>query len=111
MQSSQSAAKLCRLYFFVIDGKGTYNLLLGRDWIYANCCVPSTMHQSLVQWIDDRIEIVRADETVNVASNDLVPWHAVDMECLSGKVQDGDYVKITTQGLEVVDQSNSKLFL
>jgi hypothetical protein len=35
--------------FFVINGKGAYNLLLGRDWIHANYCVPSTMHQCLVQ--------------------------------------------------------------
>ena len=35
--------------FFVINGKGAYNLLLGTDWIYANCCVPSMMHQCLVQ--------------------------------------------------------------
>ena len=26
--------------FFIIDGKGSYSLLLGRDWIHANCCVP-----------------------------------------------------------------------
>ena len=30
--------------FFVINGKGSYSLLLGRDWIHANCCIPSTMH-------------------------------------------------------------------
>jgi len=30
--------------FFVISEKGAYNLLLGRDWIHANCCIPSTMH-------------------------------------------------------------------
>jgi hypothetical protein len=35
--------------FFVINGKGMYNLLLGRNWIHANCCVPSTMHQCLAQ--------------------------------------------------------------
>ena len=23
--------------FFIIDGKGSYSLLLGRDWIHANC--------------------------------------------------------------------------
>jgi hypothetical protein len=31
--------------FFIIEGKGAYSLLLGRDWIHANCCIPSTMHQ------------------------------------------------------------------
>ncbi|XP_040382697.1 uncharacterized protein LOC121055153 [Oryza brachyantha] len=35
--------------FFVIDGKGSNNLLLGRDWIHANCCIPSTTHQSSIQ--------------------------------------------------------------
>jgi hypothetical protein len=30
--------------FFIIDAKGTYSILLGRDWIHANCCIPSTMH-------------------------------------------------------------------
>ena len=31
--------------FFVADVQGNYNVLLGRDWIHANQCVPSTMHQ------------------------------------------------------------------
>lgn len=35
--------------FFVIDGKGSNSLLLGRDWIHANCCIPSTMHQCMIQ--------------------------------------------------------------
>jgi hypothetical protein len=34
--------------FFVINGMGSNNLLLGRDWIHANCCIPSTMHQYLI---------------------------------------------------------------
>ena len=33
--------------FFIIDGKGSYSLLLGHDWIHTNCHVPSTMHQFL----------------------------------------------------------------
>jgi hypothetical protein len=45
--------------FFVIEGKGAYSLLLGRDWIHANCCIPSTMHQQLVQWIDDDIQMIQ----------------------------------------------------
>ncbi len=39
--------------FFVIDGKGSYSLLLERDWIHANCCILSTMHQCLIQWQGD----------------------------------------------------------
>ena len=35
--------------FFIIDSKSTYAVLLGRDWIHANCCIPSTMHQCLIQ--------------------------------------------------------------
>ena len=38
------ASKTLPTTFFVIKGKGSYNLLLGRDCIHANCCIPSTMH-------------------------------------------------------------------
>jgi hypothetical protein len=54
--------------FFVIEGKGAYSLLLGRDRIHANCCIPSTMHQQLVQWVDDDIEVVQVDDSVSVAN-------------------------------------------
>jgi hypothetical protein len=54
--------------FFVIEGKGAYSLLLGRDWIHANCRIPSTMHQQLVQWVDDDVEVVQADNSVSVAN-------------------------------------------
>jgi hypothetical protein len=53
--------------FFVIEGKGAYSLLLGRDWIHANC-FQSTMHQQLVQWVDDTIEVVQADDSVSVSN-------------------------------------------
>jgi predicted aspartyl protease len=35
--------------FFVVDVKGKDNVLLGRDWIHTNGCVPSTLHQCVVQ--------------------------------------------------------------
>jgi hypothetical protein len=28
--------------FFIVNSKSTYNVLLGRDWIQANCCIPVT---------------------------------------------------------------------
>jgi hypothetical protein len=45
--------------FFVIKGRGSYNLLPGRDSIHANCCIPSTMHHYIIQWIGDLVEMVQ----------------------------------------------------
>ena len=67
--------------FFVIDGKGSYSLLLGHDWIHANCCLPSTMHQCLIQWHGDDVVLVSADESVSIATTDLVYWELEDFEC------------------------------
>ena len=60
--------------FFVINGKGSYSLLLGRDWIHANCCIPSTMHQCLIQWIGDVVEVVSADPSCSIASVEACDW-------------------------------------
>jgi hypothetical protein len=37
-------SKMMAMTFFVVDVKGQYNLLLGRDWIHSNGCVPSKLH-------------------------------------------------------------------
>jgi hypothetical protein len=71
--------------FFVIEGKGAYSLLLGRDWIHANCCIPSTMHQQLVQWVDDEIEVVQADDSVSVAKVEPAFLEYQGIDCFSGK--------------------------
>jgi hypothetical protein len=34
--------------FFVIEVQGNYSVILGCDWIHANHCVPSTLHQFLI---------------------------------------------------------------
>lgn len=44
--------------FFVSEVQGNFSLILERDWIHANQCVPSTLHQFLIQWIGDDVEIV-----------------------------------------------------
>ena len=59
---------------FVINGKGSYSLLSGWDWIHANCCIPSTMHQCLIQWIDDTVEMVSADSSFSIASTEAHTW-------------------------------------
>jgi hypothetical protein len=47
--------------FYIVEVQGNYNVILGRDWIHANHCIPSTLHQFLMKWINDDIEVVHAD--------------------------------------------------
>jgi hypothetical protein len=90
--------------FFVVDMKGCYNMLLGRDWIHANECVPSTLHQCIIQWIGDEVEVVQANEEVCIA---MAKCH-VDilggkMVCLSGKDLMGyDYISVGKDGFVLI---------
>ena len=83
--------------FFVINGKGSYSLLHGRDWIHANCCVPSTMHQCLIQWHGDDVELVCADESVSIATADPVYWELEDFECFSSKLWKEASLRLVTK--------------
>jgi hypothetical protein len=56
--------------FFVADVEGNYSLILGRYWIHANQCIPSTLHQMLIQWVGDDIEQVHADVSACIAVAD-----------------------------------------
>jgi hypothetical protein len=78
-------SKTLLMTFFVIEGKVAYSFLLGRDWIHANCCIPSTMHQQLVQWVDDDIEVVQANDSVSVANVEPTFWEYQGIDCFSGK--------------------------
>jgi hypothetical protein len=55
-------SKIVHVAFFMVDVKGCYNVLLEWDWIHANECVPSTLHQCIIQWISDEVEVVQAEE-------------------------------------------------
>jgi len=78
--------------FFMISGKGAYNLLLGRDWIHANCCIPSTMHQCLVQWVGHKIEIFPGDSSYVIASAEADTYERT--RCISGEVWEKDFLKV-----------------
>jgi hypothetical protein len=72
--------------FFVVDVKGRYNMLLRRDWIHTNECVLSTLHQCIIQWIGDEVEVVQADKEVFIdMAESQVDILGGKMECLSGK--------------------------
>ena len=103
-------SKTLPVSFFVTEGKGSYTVLLGRDWIHANCCVPSTMHQCLIQWDGGRAEIVPADRSEQVATADLPVWEMDGIECLSGAAWTADELRVTDFGFEPISTA-STLFL
>jgi hypothetical protein len=72
--------------FFVVDVKGCYNVLLRQDWIHTSECVPSTLHQCVIQWIGNEVEVVQADEDVCIAViESQVNIQGGKMKCLTGR--------------------------
>jgi hypothetical protein len=93
-------SKTVHMTFFVVDVKGRYNVLLGRDWIHAKGCVPSTLHQCVIQWISDEVEVVQADEDVCITvAESQVDIQEGNMKCLTSMDLTGyDYVSIDKDG-------------
>ena len=44
--------------FFLINSIYNYNALLGRGWIHANWCMSSSLHQYVLFWKCDEVEVV-----------------------------------------------------
>jgi hypothetical protein len=89
--------------FFNVSSKSTYIVLLGRDWIHANCCIPSTMHQYLIQWDGDEVEVVHEDDSIEISLAAMSVWDAEDQEPISGISLEGcDRVEATKNGVRLV---------
>jgi hypothetical protein len=89
--------------FFIVSSKSTHTVLLGRDWIHANCCIPSTMHQCLIQWDGDEVEVVHADDLIEVSLAAMSVWDTEDQEPISGISLEGcDRVEATKNGVRLV---------
>ena len=78
-------SKMLATVFFASEVQGNFSLILGRDWIHANQCVPSTLHQVLIQWIGNEIEVVHGDTSSFIATADsnTLGVHD-DIKCLLG---------------------------
>jgi hypothetical protein len=86
--------------FFVVEVQGNYSVILGRDWIHANCCILSTLHQFLIQWIDNEVEVVHTDVLAYIALADAaIDWQQGSTQCLSGNDLTGyDFLSISKDG-------------
>ena len=89
--------------FFIVNSKSSYTVLLGRDWIHTNCCIPSTMHQYQVQWDGNEVEVVPADDSSEVSLADMNAWDAEGQEPISGiSLEDYDRIEATKNRLRLV---------
>jgi hypothetical protein len=89
--------------FFIVSSKGTYTVLLRRDWIHANCCIPSTMHQCQIQWDGDKVEVVHADDSIEISLATMSIWDAEDHVTISGiSLEGSDCVEATKNGVRLV---------
>jgi hypothetical protein len=91
--------------------KEHYNLLLGRDWIHSNGCIPSTLHQCLIQWVGDDVEVVLAEDPMCVAMT-KTPSDGCDEQTswLSGRdLSSYDYISVSKDGLVMVNVRPTKV--
>jgi hypothetical protein len=95
-----AGSKTVPMAFFMVDVKGHYNVLLRWDWIHGNECVPSTLHQCIIQWISDEVEVVQADEDVCVSMTESqVDILGRKIECLTGKnLMKYNYISVSKDG-------------
>jgi hypothetical protein len=92
-------SKMIPTAFFVAEIQGNYNAILGHDWIHSNRCIPSTLHQVLIQWVGEEVEIVHADVLACVATTDSSSWSHYNIKCLSGQdISDCDFVSVSKDG-------------
>jgi hypothetical protein len=86
--------------FFIVEVQGNYSVILGCDWSHANHCIPSTLHEFLIQWNDDEVEVVHADASSYIAlANATTDWQHGSAQCLSGKDLRGyDFFSVSNEG-------------
>ena len=66
------------------------------------------MHQCLIQWYRDDIELVHADDSVNIAIADPMYWELEDFECFSSKLWEGGFIKISNEGQQLIQAIGSE---
>jgi hypothetical protein len=86
--------------FFVADVEGNYSLILGKDWIHTNQCIPSTLHQMLIQWVGDDIEQVYVDVSAFITVVDAPVLRTYETAtCLTGvDFSDYQFISIDKKG-------------
>ena len=65
------------------------------------------MHQCLIQWIDDSVEIVSADSSFSVGSAEAHIVSYDNMSCLSGQAWEKDFLQLADYESTSIQAGNS----
>jgi hypothetical protein len=90
--------------FFIVEVQGNYSVILDCDWIHVNYCVASILHQFLIQWINDEIEVVHVDVSAYTTLADATTnWQHGGTWCLSGRdLTSYDFLSVSKKGFVLV---------
>ena len=66
------------------------------------------MHQCLIQWHGDDVELVHADESVSITTADPIFWELGDFECFFGKLWEGGFIKISNESQQLMQAIGSE---
>ena len=66
------------------------------------------MHQCLIQWHGDDVELVHADESMSIATADPVFWELEDFEYFSSKSWEGVFITISNESQQPMQAIGSE---
>jgi hypothetical protein len=65
------------------------------------------MHQCIIQWIGDSVEVVQRGTSLIVVATKAQGWTYDRVSCISGKAWDIKYLKVSDFGLKPVQAAGS----
>jgi len=65
------------------------------------------MHQCLIQWIGDTVEMVSADSSFSIASAEAHTWSYERVSCFSGQAWETNFLKIADYELTPIQAVSS----
>jgi hypothetical protein len=65
------------------------------------------MHQCIIQWIRDLVEVVQGETSLTVTATEAQGWTYDRVSCTSRKAWDTKYLKVSDFGLKLVQAVGS----
>ena len=65
------------------------------------------MHQCLIQWIGDVVEVVADDSSFSIASTEACEWSYERISCFSGQAWEKDFLRVSYYESASIQASSS----